>query len=104
MEADALLDLFAAEYPNTKFWISLQCKDKTTLAHGENFAESVVDLWTKSKKNANHAKLIAIGVNCTQPNNVTTLLKGINESRTRAERIPLIVYPNSGEIYDTSNG
>lgn len=104
MEADIILALIAAEFPNTKFWISLQCRDNRTLAHGETFAETVIDLWNKSKKNGNHDKLIALGVNCTQPANVVPLFKSVNGARSPADRIPLIVYPNSGEIFDTSNG
>lgn len=104
MEADILLALLAAEYPQTNFWISLQCKDNRTLAHGEIFAETVHDLWMKSQKNANHENLIAIGVNCTQPINVEPLFRSVNDGRSKDDRIPLIAYPNSGEVFDTSNG
>lgn len=103
MEADLLLDLMAAAYPQMKFWISFQCKDGKSTAHDEPYAAVVNDLWARSQKNANHENLIAIGVNCTQPIHVAPLFRSVNEGRSKDDRIPLIAYPNSGEVFDTSN-
>lgn len=102
MEAELLQDLLANEYPNVKYWISFQCKDAEKLAHGENFAQTVKYLWEKSKKLPNHKNIIAIGVNCTHPKNVAPLLKSVNGTRSVEDRIPLVAYPNSGEIYNVS--
>lgn len=104
MEAEALLELLAKEYPNVKFWISFQCQDGEKLAHGENFGETVRKLWNKSKDNNNHKNLVAIGVNCLHPKNVTPLFKSVNGSQPLEHRIPLIVYPNSGEVYTVADG
>lgn len=104
MEAEALLELLSDEYPNVKFWISFQCQDDEKLAHGENFSETVRKLWNKSKENENHKNLVAIGVNCLHPKNVSALFRSVNGSYPREYHIPLIVYPNSGEVYTVEDG
>ena len=45
----------------------------------------------------NKEQLVAVGCNCLSPKYVSKLFKGINENQT--DKIPLIVYPNSGEEY-----
>lgn len=104
MEAEALLELIAVEYPTIKYWISFQCQDGEKLAHGENFAETVWKLWMKSKDLGNHRNLVALGVNCLHPKNVASLFSNVNASRSIEHRIPLVVYPNSGEIYTVETG
>lgn len=104
MEAEALLDLLYEEYPNVKFWISFQCQDGEKLAHGENFAETVQKLWNKSKSQTTHKNLVALGVNCLHPKNVAPLFKSLNGPLPEELRIPLVVYPNSGEVYDVASG
>lgn len=104
MEAEALLDLLANEFPNVKFWISFQCQDSEKLAHGERFDETVREMWYKSKANSNHRNLVAIGANCLHPRNVSTLFRSVNGSQPIENHIPLIVYPNSGEVYTVADG
>uniref|UniRef100_A0A182SX20 Hcy-binding domain-containing protein n=1 Tax=Anopheles maculatus TaxID=74869 RepID=A0A182SX20_9DIPT len=107
MEAEALLELLTAEHPTVRFWISFQCRDGTVLAHGEPFAETVVALWNRAKQLAN-PNLLAIGVNCVHPQHVLPLVRSVQERMALgspsppddAGRIPLIVYPNSGEQWD----
>ncbi|KFB52772.1 AGAP002469-PA-like protein [Anopheles sinensis] len=108
MEAEALLELLTAEHPTVRFWISFQCRDGASTAHGENFAETAIALWNRAKELAN-PNLLAIGVNCVHPQFALPLLQSVNERRgaatpTDAERIPLIVYPNSGEQWDAGAG
>uniref|UniRef100_A0A182VXE2 Protein kinase domain-containing protein n=1 Tax=Anopheles minimus TaxID=112268 RepID=A0A182VXE2_9DIPT len=111
MEAEALLDLLTAEHPTVRFWISFQCRDGTTIAHGESFAETVIALWNRAKQLSN-PNLLAIGVNCVNPQHVLSLLRSVQEQQcgvggtptTDGNRIPLIVYPNSGEQWDTVGG
>lgn len=104
MEAEALLDLLQEEYPNVKFWISFQCQDDNKLAHGESFAETARKLWNKSKDQSIHKNLVAVGVNCLHPKNVVPLFKSLNGHVAPEHRIPLIVYPNSGEVYTVETG
>lgn len=103
MEAEAMLDLMCEEYPHVKFWIAFQCKDNVRTARGESFAEAAAYIWNKAKDMMND-NLIAVGVNCVNPQFVTPLFKSINEKRSTKERIPLIVYPNSGEVYSVESG
>lgn len=103
LEAEAILDLMCEEYPHIKFWIAFQCKDSMRTARGENFAETATYIWNKAKDLMND-NLVAVGVNCVHPEFVTPLFKSVNEKRPIKERIPLIVYPNSGEVYSVESG
>lgn len=84
LEAQALIELLA-EFPQCKAWLSFSCKDEEHVCHGESFAECVALAETSDQ-------IIAVGINCTAPQYVLTLLENAgNVSK------PLIVYPNSGE-------
>ncbi|XP_017475438.1 PREDICTED: homocysteine S-methyltransferase 1-like [Rhagoletis zephyria] len=103
MEAEAVVDMLLNDYPNVKFWVSFQCKDAETLAHGELFSNAAYSIWNKVK-NANAVeRLIAVGVNCLNPMFVKPLFKSLN-ILAGAEYIPLVVYSNRGEIYDEKQG
>lgn len=47
---------------------------------------------------------LAVGVNCVNPRYVTPLFKAVNGMRADADKIPLVVYPNSGEVYNVDDG
>lgn len=64
LEAEALVELMAEEYPDVKYWLSFQCKDEERIAHGENFAETCREIWAKAKNSTN---ILAIGTNCVNP-------------------------------------
>ena len=55
-------------------------------------------------RKANNPNLLAIGVNCLHPKYVKSLIESLNGARTEADRIPLVIYPNSGEIYSVDAG
>lgn len=61
------------------------------MAHGEEFSAAVESIWSRceARKNTN---LVAVGVNCINPDFVSTLFKSIKR------KVPLVVYPNSGEL------
>uniref|UniRef100_A0A336LW63 CSON006539 protein n=2 Tax=Culicoides sonorensis TaxID=179676 RepID=A0A336LW63_CULSO len=103
VEAEVLVDLICHEYPEVKFWVSFQCKDDSHIAHGEDFSESVSHIWNKVKEYKSD-KLLAIGVNCLHPANVTPLFKSVNAHLSADDQLPLVVYPNSGELYDVKKG
>ncbi|XP_041777963.1 homocysteine S-methyltransferase-like [Anopheles merus] len=103
MEAEALLDMLCDEYPTVRFWISFQCKDNQHLANGELFADTVSSLWAKARSRRSK-NLLALGVNCVHPQIVTPLFRSVNEKKLPEVRIPLIVYPNSGEVYTVEDG
>ena len=47
-----------------------------------------------------HPRVLALGVNCTAPHFISSLIK---EIRAAAPDKAIIVYPNSGETYDVSS-
>lgn len=104
MEAEALAEMMCDDYPLAKFWISFQCKDKQSLANGEDFAEAALSIWDLLKERNNTSNCLGLGVNCVHPRYVTPLLESLNHHKENGEQIPLIVYPNSGEIYDVNRG
>ncbi|XP_017875831.1 uncharacterized protein LOC108622448 [Ceratina calcarata] len=98
-EAQALVKLLK-EFPNSKAWLSFSCSsDGETIVDGSNFQ----DVATRCYRTALPGQILAIGVNCIAPQNVTALLKGINKSCNQ-DFIPLVVYPNSGEKYTVEHG
>jgi homocysteine S-methyltransferase len=88
LEAEALVRLLA-EIPNVRAWLSCSCKDGLHLSHGEPF-KAVVELANSSDQ------IVAVGVNCTTPQWIESLLLGVQPVATK----PLLVYPNRGEGWD----
>lgn len=72
-------------------WISFQCRDGERTARGEPIGEAV--------RAAEHPTVLAIGVNCTAPRDVPTLL----EAARGATAKPLIAYPNRGRGWDPAS-
>jgi len=75
-----------APWPNLAAWFSFTCKDDQYVAHGEPLGQCAAAV-------AQLPQTIAIGVNCTQPALVPSL---IAELRAAVDK-PIVVYPNSGE-------
>lgn len=48
--------------------------------------------------------LVAVGVNCLNPQFICPLFKSLNGGRTKDQKLPLVVYPNSGEVYSVEMG
>jgi homocysteine S-methyltransferase len=88
-EARALAALLAE--PGLPAWVSFSCRDGERLRDGTPLADSVRVLDPIPR-------VVAIGVNCTAPEHVESLLRAAG----RATRKPLVAYPNSGESYDAA--
>ena len=88
VEGEALVRLLA-EFPHITAWLSFSCCDAVHVCHGELFTDCVA-LANQTEQ------VVAVGVNCTPPQYVETLLKAAYATTTK----PLIAYPNSGEIWD----
>lgn len=98
-EAVALVKLLK-EYPNSKAWLSFSCScDGKSIADGSSFQDVALFCY----REALPGQILAIGMNCIAPRNVTPLLKGIND-RCEEKFVPLVVYPNSGEKYTIEQG
>lgn len=98
MEATAIVDLILENHPSAKFWVSFQAKNESQLAGGENFAGAAEKIWKMGRT----GNLLAVGLNCVAPHFVTSLFESLNGGR--AKKIPLLVWPNSGEDYSAEKG
>lgn len=88
VETRALRRLFD-EHPETRGWISFQCRDGARLADGSELEAAVAEL-------DGCDGVVAVGVNCVAPRHVTELVERLRRVTDR----PIAVYPNSGEVYD----
>jgi len=73
-------------------WISFSAKDGTHINSGEAIADCAK--WLND-----YEQVAAIGINCTAPEYVATLIEEIRKGTDK----PIIVYPNSGETYNPDN-
>ena len=87
-EAQAIGEALNA-WPDLSAWFSFTCKDEQHVAHGELLSECATAV-------ARFPQTIAIGINCTQPAFLPSL---IGELRAASDK-PIVVYPNSGEGWD----
>ena len=90
-EARALARLLT-EWPGVAAWISFSCRDGQHNSLGERMADCVAALEA-------FEPVAAIGVNCTAPEHIASLLEQMRPHTTK----PLLVYPNSGEHYDATH-
>jgi homocysteine S-methyltransferase len=89
-EARALVRLLA-EFPGVSAWVSFSARDQQHICHGERLADCAAFL------DAN-PQVAAIGVNCTAPRFIPMLIRAARGATSK----PILVYPNSGEIYDAA--
>ena len=87
-EARVLLQLLK-ETPGRWAWLSFTCRDGLHLSDGTPFVDAV-------RACTSAPGVAAIGVNCTAPRFDSSL---IEQARSSTD-LPIIVYPNSGEVYD----
>ena len=88
MEAEVEAQI--AEELGAPYWISFSCRDGRHNCEGQLLADCARQLAR------NYPHLQAIGVNCTKPEYIASLIGELK----RASDLPIIVYPNSGEEYD----
>ena len=87
-EAAVLLSLLA-DTPGRWAWFSFSCRDGAHLNDGSLLADAV-------RLCANEPQVAAVGINCTAPQHIPSLI----EEARRVTARPLLVYPNVGEDYD----
>ena len=87
-EALVLARLLAL-HPRMTAWMSFSCRDGARTCEGQPIDAAVSAL-------NDHPQVAAVGVNCTAPEHMTSLLERMRVATSK----PLIVYPNSGERYD----
>jgi homocysteine S-methyltransferase len=69
-------------------WLAYQCRDDATIASGEPIEAAAAI--------GEHPAVAAVGVNCTAPRHVPSLLERARVSTAH----PLIAYPNGGDRWD----
>ncbi|MGC2638543.1 MAG: homocysteine S-methyltransferase [Acidobacteriaceae bacterium] len=91
-EAQALLQALK-QSPAVSAWVSFTCRDAAHVAHGEQLGACVAAA-------AGSPQVVAVGINCTVPGSVSMLIR---EARQGCQdRRPVLVYPNSGEVWDAA--
>ena len=89
-EIQAILSLLQSEFPNAIAWLSCTARDAERLSDGTDW-ESVL-----STVNMHSGQIVAFGINCVPIGIVTATLRHIRLHTW----MPLLCYPNSGEIWD----
>ena len=77
----------------TPAWISFSCRDGQHISDGTTL-ENAVALFR------DHPRVMAVGVNCTAPQHITSLIR---VARLGAPGKAVVVYPNSGETYNAAD-
>ncbi|MGI9200403.1 MAG: homocysteine S-methyltransferase [Woeseiaceae bacterium] len=90
-EASALSELLLGVA--TPAWVSFSCRDDARINDGTRI-EIAAQLFQ------DHPNVKAIGVNCTAPQYVESL---IGKIRASLPDMPIVVYPNSGEKFDAGS-
>ncbi|HSG85889.1 MAG TPA: homocysteine S-methyltransferase [Candidatus Limnocylindrales bacterium] len=80
------------ELPGARAWLSFQCRDGERTARGEPIEEAVAIA-------AGHPRIVAVGVNCTAPGDLPSLLARI----AGVTDLPRIAYPNAGRGWDAES-
>lgn len=76
-------------HPEMRAWVSFTCRDGAHTSAGDPIEDCARFLDAE-------AQVVAMGVNCVAPDQVTSLLLRI----ATASRKPIVVYPNSGEVWN----
>ena len=94
---EALLAAGIAEELGADYWVSFSCMDEKHICEGD-LIRKCAEVFAKD-----HPALQMIGVNCTKPVFIAGLIKelraGLNTTG-EGKKIPIGVYPNSGDEYD----
>jgi homocysteine S-methyltransferase len=88
-EAEVLLGLLE-QTPGFPAWVSFSCRDGERISDGTPLSDCVA-LFEECDS------VIAVGVNCTAPRHVNSLIERV---RHAAPTKRVVVYPNSGQTYD----
>lgn len=86
VEVEALLEALSG-FPHIPAWISMSCRDGASTCAGQPIAGL-------ASLTSGVAQVAAIGVNCTKPEYITSLLEQLSGDK------PLVVYPNAGRVWD----
>ena len=89
VEAGAIVELLA-DHPGARAWVSFSCRDAEHLHDGSRFADVATMV-------AASPQVVAVGVNCTPPGFIRSLLGKAGDLP-----VPLLAYPNLGSTWDAA--
>lgn len=89
LEAQALIDLLAEDFPEVEAYMSFTSRDGQSISDGTPI-EKIAELVNSSEQ------ILAVGLNCTAPSLYEAFLGRLREKTEK----PFVTYPNSGEVYD----
>jgi homocysteine S-methyltransferase len=75
--------------PSARAWLSFTSRDDRHTAHGEPLVDCARELDAEPQ-------VVAVGVNCVPPDQAGSLIRALRRGTTK----PIVVYPNSGEVWD----
>ena len=87
-EARALLGALH-KVPAARAWLSFTSRDDRHTARGEPLIDCARAL-------DDEAQIVALGVNCVRPEATASLIRELRRGSSK----PIVVYPNSGEVWD----
>lgn len=90
-EAKAIVNVLK-EFPDVYAWFSFSAKDEQHISDGEKVSHCAE--WLDEQE-----QVAAIGINCSAPHLIESLIKEVKSKTAK----PIIIYPNSGEVYDPSS-
>ncbi|MCY7532734.1 homocysteine S-methyltransferase [Bacillus altitudinis] len=89
IEAIAIAKLLEDEFSGVYAWITFSAKDGQHISEGDLLRDCVQALEP-------YEQIAAVGVNCTPPQYMSSLIHEMKKGTIK----PIVVYPNSGELYD----
>jgi len=88
VEARALVEVLGG-FPDLTAWLSFSARNDTEVSDGTPVTDCAAYLQDQDQ-------IVAVGVNCTGVRHITPLIRQFRRSTDK----PVVVYPNSGEVYD----
>ena len=92
-EAEVLIDLLSRMEAGPRAWMTFSCADGARLRDGTPVEEV-------AKLASGGGRVVGVGVNCTAPRHLPELVRRIRSVYSGH----IVVYPNSGELYDAESG
>ncbi len=89
-EATVLAEVLAT-YPGVEAWMSFSCRSGDTTCAGQSIKEVAQVM-------AQYPHVLAIGANCTPPQYIPDIIATMRATSNQC----IVVYPNSGEVYDAT--
>lgn len=91
-------------------WMSFACKNAAQMNSGESVENALRALHdtsyddpTTSSNTSSNVNSFGVGFNCTDPSHISGLLEAVSDfNNGRKSNRPVVVYPNSGEVWNAS--